>query len=142
MNLTLSYQFDGQLWACVSEAKPNITQYNQKSLNNLKTLCRGWIIGGNRRSSKAITGMSIPKSPVLSYFFWKASKCVIRVGYQKFGKKLMLEQIVLLFFYEIFFFVKIIVIVEREKTSHRRWISITNPMLKFKSLKTLKNCTF
>lgn len=43
--------------------KPIITQYNQKSLNNLCILGLGFLIGGNRLSKTAITGIRTPKFP-------------------------------------------------------------------------------
>lgn len=42
---------------------PIITQYSQKSLNSLCILGFGFLIGGNRRSKTAITGIKTPKFP-------------------------------------------------------------------------------
>lgn len=42
---------------------PIITQYNQKSLNNLCILGFGFLMGGNRLNNTAITGIKTPKFP-------------------------------------------------------------------------------
>lgn len=40
-----------------------MTQYNQKSLNSLCILGLGFLMGGNRLSKTAITGIKTPKFP-------------------------------------------------------------------------------
>lgn len=45
--------------------KPIRTQYNQKSLNNLRSRGLGCLMGGRRLNNTANTGINIPKLPAL-----------------------------------------------------------------------------